>query len=464
MQRSRPSSDEPIFMSATRLAESIRTKKLSSSEIVRIHLNRIAAVNPKLNAVVQVCAERALSEARQLDAMQAQGKLKGPLHGVPMTIKDSFDTEGVVSTGGTLGRKAYIPSRDATVVARLRAAGAILTGKTNTPELTLSFITTNLIHGQTKNPYNLNYQPSGSSGGAAANVAAGGSPFDIGSDFAGSIRAPAHVCGIAGLKPTAGRVPRTGHIVGYGGAFDSWQQVGPLARHVEDLHLLLSIIAGPDYEDAAIHPVPLYNPSSVTLKGQRLAWYPSDGESHPIEEIQTAVKTCAGFLQSAGANVNEVLPPQMKEMAQIRDRMNEVNARSSTERMIEQWGTTQTSPTLRLGGVAKPASEFSLLVEQMDACRSAMLAFIENYDLILCPVQPFAGLPLEESSFNPGSMVYTNPYNITGWPAAVVRAGIAQRGIPIGVQIVGKPWMEHVVLAAAAHVENETGGWQRPPL
>ena len=451
-------------MSASRLAESIRTKKLSSSEVIRIHLNRIAAVNPKLNAVVQLCAERALSEARQLDLMQAKGTIKGPLHGVPMTIKDSFDTEGVVSTGGTLGRKAYIPSRDATVVARLRAAGAVLIGKTNTPELTLSFVTTNLIHGQTKNPYDLNYQPSGSSGGAAASVAAGSSPFDIGSDFAGSVRAPAHACGIAGLKPTAGRVPRTGHVVGYGGAFDPWQQVGPLARRVEDLHLLLSIIAGPDYEDAAIHPVPLYDPSSVTLKGKRIAWYRTDGELDPIEEIQTAVKKCTDVLRSAGANANEVLPPRMKEMAQIRDRMNEVNARSSTQRLIEQLGTTQTSPTLRLGGLAKPASEFSLLVEQMDECRSAMLAFVENYDLIVCPVQPFPALPLEQLTFNPGSMAYTNPYNITGWPVAVVRAGTAPRSLPIGVQIVGKPWTEHVVLAAAAHIENETGGWHRPPL
>ena len=220
-------STEPIFMSATKLAQWIREKKISSFEAVKACQSRIAAVNPKLNAVIELCTERALVEAKQADAAQAKGQIRGPLHGVPMTIKDSFDTAGVVSTGGTLGRKMYIPARDATVVARLREAGAILLGKTNTPELTLSFVTQNLIHGQTRNPYNLDHQPSGSSGGAAAIIAAGGAPFDIGSDYAGSIRAPAHACGIAGLKPTAGRVPRTGHIVGYGGPFDSWQQIGP---------------------------------------------------------------------------------------------------------------------------------------------------------------------------------------------------------------------------------------------
>ena len=463
MQKS-TSYDEPIFISATRLAKSIREKKISSSEAVKAHLNRIAVVNPKLNAVVQLCAERAVSEARQLDAMQAKGNFKGPLHGVPMTVKDSFDTEGVVTTGGTLGRKTYIPPRDATVVARLRAAGAILIGKTNTPELTLSFVTTNLIHGQTRNPYNLNHQPSGSSGGAAANVAAGGSPFDIGSDFAGSIRAPAHACGIAGLKPSAGRVPRTGHIIDYGGAFDSWQQIGPLVRRVEDLYLLLPVIAGPDYEDAATHPVPLYDPASVTLKDLRIAWYCTNGELHPIEEIQVAVKKCADWFDAAGAHVKESMPPRMKEMAEIRDRMNEANARSSARRIIEHWGTNQISPTLRLGGQSRLANEFSHLVEQMDECRSAMLAFLEDCDLILCPVQPFAALPFEEVTSNPGSLAYTNPYNITGWPAAVVRAGTAAPGLPIGVQIVGRPWMEHVVLAAAAHIESQTGGWQKPPL
>lgn len=448
-------------MSATKLAQWIREKKISSVEAVKACQSRIAAVNPKLNAVVESCAERALVEAKQADAARAKGQIRGPLHGVPMTIKDSFDTVGVVSTGGTLGRKAYLPARDATVVARLREAGAILLGKTNTPELTLSFVTQNLIHGQTHNPYNLDYQPSGSSGGAAAIVAAGGAPFDIGSDFAGSIRAPAHACGIAGLKPTAGRVPRTGHIVGFGGPFDSWQQIGPLARRVEDLHLLLTIIAGPDYEDAAIEPVPLEDPAAVNLRQLRVAWYATAGEPDPTPEIQGAVKNAASILKSAGARVSETLPPHLKDVTILRTRMSQADAGATVRRMLDHYGTRQTS--LRPGGQARPANEFAEMVEQLDQYRSTMLAFLENFDLIVCPVQPFAGLALQEANAS-GSRSYTNPYNMTGWPAAVVRAGTAPPGLPTGVQIVGRPWTEHVVLAAASHIESKTGGWQKPAL
>ncbi|ETW91961.1 MAG: hypothetical protein ETSY1_45910, partial [Candidatus Entotheonella factor] len=191
------------------------------------------AVNPSLNAVIKLSAERALDEARVADQAVLNGGELGPLHGVPMTIKDSLDTAGVVSTGGTKGRESYTPQEDATVVARLREAGAILLGKTNTPELTLAGETNNLIYGQTNNPYDLSRTPGGSSGGAGAIIAAGGSPLDMGSDTGGSIRLPSHFCGIAGIKPTSGRVPRTGHVVPFGlGAVDALTQNGPMARFV----------------------------------------------------------------------------------------------------------------------------------------------------------------------------------------------------------------------------------------
>ena len=215
--------DEIIFMSTTRLARMIREKKVSAVEAVQAYIARITAVNPKLNAVVQTCFDRALKEAKEADALASGGRFKGPLHGVPMTIKDSVDTEGVISTGGTVGRMNYVPGKDATVVARLRAAGAILLGKTNTPEFTLAGggiaglgTTANIIYGVSRNPYDLTRSTAGSSGGAGAIVAAGGAAFDIGSDWGGSIRGPSHNNGIAGIKPTSGRVPRTGHIVDFG--------------------------------------------------------------------------------------------------------------------------------------------------------------------------------------------------------------------------------------------------------
>ncbi len=245
---------EPLINSSvSSLAHAIQAKQVSSVEVVQACLDRIDEVNPTLNAVVQL-APGATEAARAADEALARGDLFGPLHGVPMVIKDSLDTKGVISTGGTKGRENFVPAEDATVVRRLKEAGAILLGKTNTPELTLSFETTNLVYGRTNNPWDTSRTSGGSSGGAAAIVAAAGAPFDIGSDFGGSIRLPAHFCGIAGLKPSAGRVPRTGHIYPFGGVQDSFQQLGPLARYVEDLALILPLIAGPTSSTPASWP------------------------------------------------------------------------------------------------------------------------------------------------------------------------------------------------------------------
>ena len=458
--------DDPnqlIYLSAASLAQRIREKKVSSQEAVKACLARIAKVNPQLNAVVQLCAERALLEAKEADALLAKGKPKGPLHGVPMTIKDSFDTAGVVSAGGTLGRKDHVPAQDATVVARVRAAGAILLGKTNTPEFTLSFVTNNLIYGPTKNPYHLDYQPSGSSGGAAAIVASGGAAFEIGSDFAGSIRVPSHACGIAGIKPTHGLVPRTGHIVGYGGAFDSMQQIGPLARRVEDLALLLPILAGPDSLDAATAPVPLGNYRRVDLRPLRIAWYLSNGELDPTPEIAKVVRDCAALMTAAGAKCTEARPPLLKEVGELRGKLGGADGGAGVQRRLRRAGTKQSSPQLGLRGNPLSSAEFATLTEQLDGCRSRMLAFLEDYDVILCPPSARPAPRLGDPPGPPG-WNYTSVYNITGWPAAVVRAGTSPEGLPLGIQIVGRPWTDHVVLAVAAHLESKTGGWQRPPI
>ena len=207
---------------ATELARLMQTKGVSSLEVVTAYLDRIDVVNPKLNAVVQLTAEKALGQARVCDAALARGESKGPLHGVPVTIKDSLDTAGVITTGGTKGRSSFVPEQDATVVMRLRGAGAIVLGKTNLPEICLTPETDNLVYGRTNNPYDLSRTPGGSSGGEAAIIAAGGSPLGIGTDIFASIRFPCHCCGIAGIKPTSGRVPRTGDILAFSvGALDS---------------------------------------------------------------------------------------------------------------------------------------------------------------------------------------------------------------------------------------------------
>src|SRR5688500_3707597 len=230
-----PRVDKIVFKSATEMARLVRAKEISSEELVRAHLNRIRDVNGTLNAVCQIDEEAALSAARSADAALAKGAKPGPLHGVPITIKDSFDTKGLISTGGTTGRAKYIPEKDATAVARLRGAGAIILGKTNTPELTISYETDTLIYGRTNNPYDLQRTSGGRSGGAAAILAAGGAALALGSDTAGSIRVPAHFCGVAGLRPTYGRVSRAGHILPPGGVIGRLTHIGPLARSVSDL-------------------------------------------------------------------------------------------------------------------------------------------------------------------------------------------------------------------------------------
>lgn len=463
-----------LSKSATQVAKMLRDKQISAVELVKRCYARIDEVNPKINAVVFFCRERALAEAAQADLMLASGTALGPLHGVPFTIKDSFDTAGVVSTGGTLGRKDYVPGKDASTVARVRAAGGILLGKTNTPEFTLgggARGTYNLIYGQTYNPYNTRYSPAGSSGGAGAIVAAGGAFFDIGSDYGGSIRGPSNVNGIAGIKPTLGRVPRTGHIVGYGGPYDSFQETGPMARYVEDLALLLPIVSGPDGWDATMAPVPLGDPASVDLESLRVAYYTSDGVTVPSGEIQAMVKQCAGYFSKLGCKITQDMPPKMKELADARRKFSQASGGDNMRRLLKKHGSLQASPGLRLDGAEIPSSEFTAACELMDAIKSEQLSWFEKYDLILCPAsaKPPAVVPPEfvraPDAPNPGGG-YNSQYNTTGWPAGVVRAGTSKEepGLPLGIQAVAQPWRDDVVIAALAYIEKQTGGWRMPAL
>ena len=462
--------DDLIFASASSIADAIRDKKVSALEVVEAHLRRIEEINPKLLAVVQLVEERALQEARAADEALAKGESKGPLHGVPITIKDSLDTADVITAGGTKGRASFVPDKDATVVARMRGAGAILIGKTNTPELTMSGDTENLVYPRTNNPYDLSKSPGGSSGGAAAIIAAGGSPLDLGSDTGGSIRLPAHKCGIAGIKPNSGRAPRTGHIVPYAlGAQDSLTQNGPMARYVEDLVLTLPIISGPDWRDPAIVPMPLGDPGAVDLRGLRVAMHTDNGVITPVPEIVGAVKSAAQALGEAGLSVEEDVPEVLGRTYQMEMDLTYADGGAWIRRLLQRAGTKKPHPVLqkRLDD-AKPIStaEFTEVLEALDRYRSDMLAFMENYDVILCPTEAFPALSHGEAQHEDvqRGWSYTSAYNMTGWPAAVVRGGATPDGMPIGVQVVARPWREDVVLAVAQMMETSLGGWQRPPI
>jgi amidase len=456
-----------IYASATTLARAVRAKEISSVELVTACLERIEAVNPQLNAVVQIAADAALAQARAADVALARGEVSGPLHGVPMTIKDSFDTAGVVSTWGTVGRAGCVPEKDATVVSRLKAAGAILLGKTNTPELTLSYETDNRVYGRTNNPYDANRTPGGSSGGGAAIVAAGGSPFDIGTDTGGSIRLPAHFCGLTGIKPTSGRAPRTGHAIAFGTLLDSLTQVGPLARYVEDLNLILPLIAGPDGQDPSVVPVPWRDPAEVELKHLRGTFHIDNGIMPPTPETSTTIQRAVETLAAVGVLFEEKRPPGIEETAELSPALFRGWDGGAWVRLIlERVGTAVDETSLDRYLNAKTASpeEIVHLIDRWDRFRTRLLAFFQGYDLILSPANAYPALLHGEMLSKYPAFSYTMTYNLTGWPAAVVRAGTSPEGLPIGVQIVAPPWREDIVLAVAQQLETVLGGWERPPL
>lgn len=460
--------DNITYVSAKKISEAIKNKEVSSLEVVSAHLKRIDEVNPKLNAIVHLAPERAISEAKDADAAIANGEPIGALHGVPMTVKDSHDVQGLVSTGGTKGRENFVPNRDATTVARMRHAGAIVLGKTNTPELTLSFETDNLIYGKTNNPYDLNRTPGGSSGGAGAIIASGGSPLDLGTDTGGSVRVPAGFCGIAGLKPTAGRVPRTGHIISHSlGAIDSLTTVGPMARYIEDLVLVYPIISGPDGEDPAIVPMPINDPAEVNLRHLRVAWFTDIGDVISTTEVACTLKSAADTLTNVGVSLTEDIPKAI-----VRNQETSLlyaDGGAGVRRLLEKAGTMDSHPWVRRfteETEALPVAAYTALLEQVDAFRSEMLGFMEHYDAIVCPVRPFPALPHGESLTPERGVAntFTSSFNVTGWPATVVRAGTSPEGLPIGIQVIARPWREDVSLALAAVVEEALGGWQRPSL
>ncbi len=453
--------------SARQLAAAIRRREVSSVEVVKAFLRRIEEANPKLNAVVQLDRQSALTAARAADDRVHRGNRLGPLHGVPMTVKDSFDTAGMISTAGTLGRKAFVPERDATAVSRLRNAGAIVLGKTNCAELTLSYETDNLVYGRTNNPYDLTRTSGGSSGGAAAILAVSGSPLDLGSDTGGSIRVPSHFCGTAGLKPTSGRVPRTGHIIPSDGVFQSFTHVGPMARYVEDLVLVLPIIVGPDWHDPFVVSAPIGESTAVDLSHLRIAAYADNGIYPASKDTVRVMSDAEKVLTKSRCSVTQARPAELARMYALGNKLWRLAGGATVRRLVAVAGTKTVSEPLRpwlKPATSVPADEWTELLEQLDRSRSKMLSFFENYDAIVCPPCAFPapqhGATLKEDL--DAAFSYSEVYNYVGWPAVIVRGGTSAEGLPIGVQIVAPPWREDVALAIAYRLEKELGGWHPP--
>lgn len=435
-------SDELYYLPASELVRRIHHREISAREVVEAHLRRIEQVNPRLNAVVVLAADEAMQQAKRADEALQRGQTLGPLHGLPFTVKDWIDAAGLPCTGADARHRNRIPARDATAVARMRQAGAILLGKTNA-------LVQNEVYGRTNNPYNPAYSPCGSSSGEAAIIAAGGSPLGLGSDSGGSIRQPAHACGIAGLKPTSGRVPLTGHFPFISAMNDPRTVIGPMARFVEDLALALPILSGVDWQDASLMPVPLGDWRQVNISGLRVAFYTHHAEAEPTPETAAACRHAAQVLAENGAQVEERLPPRIEEAYEI---TRQYWARVESEDG-DEWVSSEHS---KLDG-----DEVARHLFLWDRFRRAMIAFMAEHDLILTPA---AELPAQPHGQPEGRIPYTLPYSLTGYPAVVVRCAASPEGMPIGVQVVARPWREDVALAAAHLLEQTLGGWQPPPL
>ena len=471
------SAGELIYASATALAKAIREKQVSAEEVVNAYLRRIAAVNPKLNAVVQLTAEAARAQAREADAALARGELKGPLHGVPFTVKDTIETAGVICTAGTKGRAIFVPTQDATAVMRLRTAGAILLGKTNVSELGLLSECDNLVYGRTSNPYDVSRIPGGSSGGEAAILAAAASPLGLGSQ---DIGLSAHCCGITGVKPTAKRVPMTGHFPlptfgvtshqqARGGTM--WQ-IGPMARFVEDLTLILPLVAGEDGLDPNTATMPLGDPRTVELKRLRVAFYTDNEIMSSTPDTVAAVRAAAKALADVGLVVEEERPERLKQSYELFLRLtfSEPTVRW-VEQMLEKAGTIEPHPwTQWFMKTAHPnkreRGDLRTLAGSVASYHSSLFAFLEKYDVILCPVSPSPAPAREATPSDAQTLVwsYLAAYAMTELPTVVVRASASPEGLPIGVQVVAREWQEHIALAVAQHLQTVLGGWQPPQL
>ncbi|HLQ76640.1 MAG TPA: amidase, partial [Terriglobia bacterium] len=316
--------------SCVELAELIHSRAVSPVELVEAHLRRIDQINPSLNAIVTLAPD-ILDRARAAEADLISGKEVGPLHGLPLTVKDTIDTQGLRTTSGSRLRANDVPDHDAPVVTRLKAAGAIILGKTNTPEMAIPYETDNPVFGRTNNPHAPDRTPGGSSGGEAAAIAAGLSAAGIGSDLSGSIRVPAHFCGIVGLKPTAGRVPMVGHTPRADGLLSLGACIGPMARTVADLNLLFKVIAEPTSFENGHNTL---QQDVGGLRGVRVAWYSHDGAVPVTDETQAAIIAAANALSHAGLEVNEERPPGISQGGRL---WVELFSRAASEQLPQSY-------------------------------------------------------------------------------------------------------------------------------
>jgi Asp-tRNA(Asn)/Glu-tRNA(Gln) amidotransferase A subunit family amidase len=468
------------FPSAREIAAQIRRKEISPVEVARAHLDRIERLNPQLNAFVDYQPEAVLAQARDAEKAILRGDEVGSLHGVPVSIKSAIDVAGHRCEAGSRLRAGHVAAVDAPLVARLRAAGAVILGVTNTPELLMAWETDNLLYGRTNNPWDLGRTAGGSSGGEAAAIAAGLSAGGVGSDGGGSIREPAHFCGICGLKPTPGRIPSTGHFPKAGGPFALIGVVGPMARTIEDLRTLFAVMAGWDDGDPCSAPVGLREEvreiHERDLRTVNVGFFEDDGRTPVTKETREAVRRAASLLSSNGFRVDPFRPEGLEEARQLWWEFFGAAGGMILGPML-RGHESELSPILRefqgWTEAAPPHTGESLLAAWLgrDAVREKILVQMRKYPVLICPTAAIPAFRHGEREWQvEGKTVkyldawsYCEWFNLLSFPAVVVPMGYSDEGLPIGVQIVGRPWEEEVVLAVAAKLEEQRGPWQAPP-
>ncbi len=451
-----------VFSSTTQLAAAIRAGYVSAMEVLEAHLAQIDKHNPALNAIITMDTERAHERAREADEALARGEVWGPLHGVPFTLKDAHATAGVRTTTG-FPPLDHVPHEDSTVAARLKAAGGILFGKTNVAAMLGDPAqSNNPIFGRTNNPWDIARTPGGSSGGAAAAAASGMTPFEIGTDLSGSIRIPAHFCGLFGLKPTEHRVSLDGLIPGLPPprSVRIMSCIGPMARTVEDLALLYAIIAGPDGRDTDVPPVPVDAVPELALNGLRIAFAPTFPGFPVAAAVRDAVQELAQRLHSLGAAVEEATLPELD---------------------FNQEGASAGALIGMMVGAFQPEENqspttFAQYLEALHRRDRSMIVweqFFHEWDVLLCPPSMTtafphceAGSPLQVDGREVAYWMvsaHTTVFNYTGHPAVVLPYTRDHEGLPIGVQMIGRHWDESRLLAIARALRTVTGEFQRPP-
>ena len=456
------------LLSAVEQLALLRRGAVSPLELAEEHIQRIERLNPALNALVDFDPERVRAQARQ--------QQRGPLAGLPVTVKSSISVKGYKCEIGSVLNRGFVPDDDAEVVARLRSAGATLLGTTNCPEFLMAYETDNLLYGRTANPWNLNYSAGGSSGGEAAAIASGLSAGGLGSDSGGSVRVPAHFCGICSLKPTPGRVPRRGHLPPCVGPFSILGAIGPMARKISDVALLFRVLSGQDEIDAVSAPVEFREVSLEDAKRIPIGWFEDDGSIPVTEETRQAVRDAAAALERRGFAVKRFRPESLEA------------ARKLWWKFFVQCGAMFYAPAIRgreeelspifeeflsIARAATPLSAESLLAAwaECDVVRDRLLAEMQNCPLLMTPV-------CATPAFRHGArewivdgrtvkyldaMRYTQWFNLTASPAAVVPVGRSREVLPIGVQIAGRPFSDEAVLTVAAALDSEFG-YTRPPI